>query len=147
LGIRKVAIRVAATAAAGSHSVCWKAGLSVAGLGAAPPVWARKRAPREMVMLRKVVQVGGGDIGPGWEFVVLHHTDCGITRLEGQSKMLSEFFEVGQGQLAEQAVSDPVAVVAVDVATLRADTRLPGVRISGLVYDVNTGLVDTVVKP
>jgi carbonic anhydrase len=102
---------------------------------------------REMVMLRKVVQAGGGDIGPGWEFVVLHHTDCGITRLEGQPEILSEFFEVDQDQLAKQAVSDPVAAVAVDVATLRADTRLPGVRISGLVYDVNTGLVDTVVKP
>ena len=61
--------------------------------------------------------------------------------------MLSEFFEVDQDQLAKQAVSDPVAAVAVDVATLRADTRLPGVRVSGLVYDVNTGLVDTVVKP
>ena len=53
---------------------------------------------REMVMLRKVVQAGGGDIGPGWEFVVLHHTDCGITRLQGQPEMLSEFFEVGQDQ-------------------------------------------------
>ena len=49
-------------------------------------------------MLRKVVQAGGGDIGPGWEFVVLHHTDCGITRLQGQPEMLSEFFEVGQDQ-------------------------------------------------
>ncbi|WP_406502415.1 carbonic anhydrase [Streptomyces sp. NBC_01602] len=102
---------------------------------------------REMVMLRKVVQAGGGDIGPGWEFVVLHHTDCGITRLEGQPEMLSEFFEMDQNQLAEQAVSDPEAAVAHDVAALRADTRLPGVRVSGLVYDVNTGLVDTVVKP
>ena len=94
-----------------------------------------------------IASTGTPRAGPGWEFVVLHHTDCRITRLEGQPEILSEFFEVDRDQLAKQAVSDPVAAVAVDVGTLRADTRLPGVRISGLVYDVNTGLVDTVVKP
>jgi carbonic anhydrase len=102
---------------------------------------------RELVMLREVVQAGGGDIGPGWEFLVLHHTDCGITRLEGQPELLSDFFATDQAHLAEHAVGDPAAAVARDVAVLRADTRLPGVRVSGLVYDIATGLVETVVAP
>src|ERR1700712_3955287 len=31
-----------------------------------------------MTLLRSVVQDRGGDIGTGWNFVVLHHTDWGI---------------------------------------------------------------------
>ncbi|MFD3454137.1 carbonic anhydrase [Streptomyces sp. NPDC058691] len=102
---------------------------------------------REMVMLREVVRAGGGDLGPGWEIVVLHHTDCGITRLEGRPELLSGFFEVDRDRPAGQAVGDPRAAVAHDVAVLRADTRLPGLRASGLVYDVATGLVESVVAP
>ncbi|MGW3635231.1 carbonic anhydrase [Streptomyces sp. NPDC005122] len=101
----------------------------------------------ELEMLRTVVQAGGGDIGPGWEFIVLHHTDCGITRLEGQPAMLSQFFGTDQQHLAEQAVGDPRAAVAHDVAALRDNPRVPGVRVSGLVYDVATGLTETVVQP
>jgi carbonic anhydrase len=41
-------------------------------------------------------------------------------------------------------VGDPWPAVAHDVAVLRAETRLAGVRVSGLVYDVTTGLADTV---
>lgn len=101
----------------------------------------------ELVMLREVVRAGGGDIGPGWEIVILHHTDCGITRLEDRPEMLADFFQLDQDDLAAKNVTDPVAAVAQDVATLRADSRLPGPSVSGLVYDVHTGLVDTVVKP
>jgi len=60
--------------------------------------------------------------------------------------MLSAYFEV-EHLLAAQAVSDPRAAVALDVVALRAETRVAGVRVSGLVYDVATGLIDTVVKP
>ncbi|MFJ7212759.1 hypothetical protein [Amycolatopsis sp. NPDC098790] len=38
-------------------------------------------------------------------------------------------------------VTDPRAAVAHDVGVLRAETRLDGVTVSGLVYDVTTGLV------
>jgi carbonic anhydrase len=61
--------------------------------------------------------------------------------------MLSAYFEVEQNLLAAQAVSDPRAAVALDVAALHAETRVAGVRVSGLVYDVATGLIDAVVKP
>lgn len=101
----------------------------------------------ELAMLRRVTQAFGGDIGPGWEFIVLHHTDCGITRLEEQPEVLSDFFQVEEKELDELPVSDPRAAVAYDVATLRADIRLAGVRVSGLVYDVTNGTVETVVAP
>ncbi len=31
-----------------------------------------------LAMLRVVSQVCGGDLGPGWNLIVLHPTDCGI---------------------------------------------------------------------
>ncbi|MEW1778392.1 carbonic anhydrase [Streptomyces sp. NPDC086777] len=101
----------------------------------------------ELMMLRKVTQAFGGDIGPGWEFIVLHHTDCGITRLEEQPEVLSDFFGVDEEELDELHVGDPRAAVTRDVATLRSDNRLAGVRVSGLVYDVTSGTVETVAAP
>ncbi|MFF3563620.1 carbonic anhydrase [Streptomyces sp. NPDC002574] len=102
---------------------------------------------RELAMLRKVTQAAGGDLGPGWEFVVLQHTDCGITRLDGEVDMLSDYFDVDKDHLAAQAVTDPRRAVALDVDTLRAQPGLAGVRVSGLVYDVASGKVDVVTTP
>jgi carbonic anhydrase len=34
-----------------------------------------------MAMLRIVAKTSGGEIGQGWNLIVLHHNDCGITRL------------------------------------------------------------------
>jgi len=34
-----------------------------------------------MAMLRIVAKASGGDIRPGWNLIVLHHNDCGITGL------------------------------------------------------------------
>jgi carbonic anhydrase len=34
-----------------------------------------------MAMLRIVAKASGGEIGPGWNLIVLHHTDCGINCL------------------------------------------------------------------
>ncbi|MGQ4347982.1 carbonic anhydrase [Streptomyces sp. SAS_275] len=101
----------------------------------------------ELGMLRNVTRAAGGDIGPGWEFVVLHHTDCGITKLRDQPEALSLYFGVEEEALGDEAVGDPRAAVAHDVATLRGDGRFAGVRVSGLVYDVANGTVDLVVAP
>jgi carbonic anhydrase len=102
---------------------------------------------REVAMLRKVTLAAGGDLGPGWELIVLHHTDCGIRRLADQPALLAAFFEVDENHLAEQSVTDPRAAVTLDVAALRAEVSVPGISVSGLVYDVATGLVETIVKP
>ncbi|HEY2222266.1 carbonic anhydrase [Actinomycetospora sp.] len=102
----------------------------------------------ELVMLRKVTQAGGGDMGTGWDLVVLHHTQCGITRLGGEPAMLSAYFGVGEQELPAKRIDDPRAAVAVDVEALRSSPSLAGgFLVSGLVYDVATGRTEVVVPP
>ena len=103
----------------------------------------------ELGMLRRVAQVarGGSPAGGGeYHVIVLQHTDCGITRLTGDPAMLEHFFQIEEAELDAKAVTDPHVGVVVDVAALRAVATLPaGWLISGLVYDVATGLVEVVV--
>lgn len=98
--------------------------------------------------LRMIAQAEGITPGPDWNLVVLHHTDCGITRLGEYPDLLASVFGIDPGDLAAKAVSDPVAAVGVDVAAIKANPFLPGAfLVSGLVYDVATGQVDVVVPP
>jgi carbonic anhydrase len=104
----------------------------------------------QLGLLGRIGEVAGEIPGGGGEFhiVVLHHTDCGITRLPGDPAMLMHYFQIQEGELKTKAVTDPRAAVAVDVALLRAIPALPGEwLVSGLVYDVATGLVEIVVPP
>ena len=104
----------------------------------------------ELGLLGRIGQVLERVAGGGGEFhlIVLHHTDCGITRLAGDPAKLAHYFQVQAADLKAKAVTDPHAAVAVDVALLRAIPALPGKwLISGLVYDVATGLVEIVVPP
>src|ERR1700728_4561573 len=104
----------------------------------------------QLGMLGRIGAVAGAIPGGGGEFhlIVLQHTNCGITYLAGETAMLTRYFEMPEGELKKKEVTDPRAAVAVDVALLRAIPALPGEwLISGLVYDVATGLVETVVPP
>jgi carbonic anhydrase len=104
----------------------------------------------ELRLLGRVGQVLGQIAGGGGEFhlIVLQHTDCGITRLAGDPAMLTHYFQIQEGELAAKAVTDPHAAVVVDVALLRTIPALPGAwLVSGLVYDVATGRVETVIPP
>jgi carbonic anhydrase len=104
----------------------------------------------ELGLLGRIGEVAGQVPGGGGEFhiIVLQHTDCGITRLVGDPAMLAHYFQIQEGELKQKAVSDPRAAVAADVAALRAIPALPHEwLISGLVYDVATGLVEIVVPP
>jgi carbonic anhydrase len=104
----------------------------------------------QMGLLGRIGEVAKEIPGGGGEFhiIVLHHTDCGITRLAGDPAMLTHYFQIQEGELKTKAVTDPRAAVAVDVALLRAIPALPGEwLVSGLVYDVATGLVEVVVPP
>jgi len=104
----------------------------------------------QLGLLGRIGQVAGEIPGGGGEFhlIVLQHTDCGITRLAGDPAMLTHYFQIQEGELRTKAVTDPRAAVAVDVAALRAVPALPATwLVSGLVYDVTTGLVEIVVPP
>lgn len=104
----------------------------------------------QLGLLGRIGEVAGEIPGGGGEFhlVVLQHTDCGITRLPGDPAKLAHYFQIQEGEVKAKAVTDPRAAVAVDVAALRAIPALPSAwLISGLVYDVATGLVEIVVPP
>jgi carbonic anhydrase len=84
--------------------------------------------------------------GPAPHVVVLHHTDCGIKRLAAHPDELAGFFGIPVAELDAKCVHDPHAAVRIDVGILR-QFMPPQVLISGLVYDVDTGLVEVVVPP
>jgi carbonic anhydrase len=104
----------------------------------------------ELGLLGRIGEVAKEIPGGGGEFhiIILQHTDCGMTRLAGDPAMLAHYFQIREGELKTKAVTEPRAAVAVDVAALRATPALPGQwLVSGLVYDVATGLVEVVVPP
>lgn len=98
-------------------------------------------------ILQTVAGVAGKSIGEGWNLIVLHHTDCGIKPcLTHAPQLLEKYFDVDATALDGLAINDPYASVAVDVAALKANPKLPGgFLVTGLVYDVDTGRVQTVV--
>jgi len=94
-------------------------------------------ALREWALLGRL----GGDQSPGGHLVILHHTDCGIIRLADYPEQLAAFFEIPAEELAGKAVADPYAAVRIDAAIAR-HALPPGRAVSGLVYDVATGLIE-----
>ena len=86
-------------------------------------------------------RLGQGRPPRSGHLVILHHTDCGITRLLDYPEQLAAFFEIPAGELDSKAVADPYAAVRVDTAIARR-TLPPGRLVSGLVYDVATGLIE-----
>jgi carbonic anhydrase len=102
----------------------------------------------QLGMLGRIGEVVGVRAGGEFHLIVLQHTNCGITYLAGEPAMLTPYFQTQETELKTKAVTDPRAAVAADVALLRAIPALPGDwLISGLVYDVETGLVEIVVPP
>ena len=104
----------------------------------------------QLELLGRIGEVAGEIPGGGGEFhiIVLQHTDCGITRLAGNPAMLAHYFQIPEGELKRKAVTDPRDAVTADVASLRSILALPSAwLISGLVYDVATGLVEIIVPP
>jgi carbonic anhydrase len=89
-------------------------------------------------------RLGAGQSPGAGHLAILHHTDCGIRRLATYPEQLAAFFEIPVADLDSKAVEDPYAAVRIDVDIARH--RLPtDLLVSGLVYDVDTGLIDVVV--
>ena len=86
--------------------------------------------------------------GPLFEAAVIHHTQCGTGALadDGFRRRYAERIGVDEHALRDHAILDPTATVALDVERLRSASAIPSqVSVSGHVYDVVTGLVETVV--
>jgi len=87
--------------------------------------------------------------GPLFEVAVIHHTQCGAGALADEEfrQRYAERIGADESILREHAVLDPVATVTHDVEQLRsADAISPRIAVSGHVYDVVDGLVQTVVR-
>ncbi|HJS94999.1 MAG TPA: carbonic anhydrase [Solirubrobacteraceae bacterium] len=86
--------------------------------------------------------------GPMFEVAVIHHTQCGTGAFadDGFRHRYAERIGADESTLRDHAVLDPAATVTRDVERLRsADSISPRVGVSGHVYDVVTGLVETVI--
>ncbi len=105
-------------------------------------------APRffqEMFMLRLVAEADGDIPGTGWNFIVLHHTDCGITRLHPHPDLVAEYLGTDADHLDEYHPDDPRQAVRDDIDILRDNAFFPSeFNVAGLVYDVHTGNLETV---
>jgi carbonic anhydrase len=88
--------------------------------------------------------------GPYFEVAVIHHTDCG-SGLLADDELRHGFAErtgYDEQALAALPVLDPAQTVADDVRRLlRAPQISARITVSGHVYDVETGRVQTVVEP
>src|SRR5947207_10373640 len=86
--------------------------------------------------------------GPLFEVAVIHHTQCGAGALADDSfrRRFAARIRGDESALRERAILDPTATVAHDVERVRAANAIsPRVSVSGHVYDVVTGLVETTV--
>jgi carbonic anhydrase len=86
--------------------------------------------------------------GPLFEVAVIHHTQCGTGALADENfrRRYAERIGADESTLLTRAVLDPPATVTRDVERLRnAPAISPRVTVSGHVYDVVTGLVETVI--
>src|ERR1700727_2127186 len=89
-------------------------------------------------------------VGQLFEVAVIHHTQCGTGALADDSfrRRYAERIGAEPESLRDHAVLDPAATVAIDAQRLRSAPQVsPRITVSGHVYDVMSGLVDTVVRP
>jgi carbonic anhydrase len=88
--------------------------------------------------------------GALFEVAVIHHTACGTGLLadDGFRGAFAARTGLDEAELAAAAVIDPTATVRADVDRLLASPKmLPQITVSGHVYDLETGLVTTIVAP
>jgi carbonic anhydrase len=86
--------------------------------------------------------------GPLFEVAVIHHTQCGAGALADDAfrRRYADLIGADEMALRDHAIIDPAATVASDVERLRSAAAVPArVGVSGHMYDVTTGLVETIV--
>ncbi len=90
----------------------------------------------------------GGAMQP--ELVVIHHTDCGMSRLANPAiqQQVAERVGLSTDEVAAMAITDPARTVQEDVERLRNTPGTPDqLIVSGFVYDVKNGTINQVVPP
>ncbi|MGV7241418.1 carbonic anhydrase [Caballeronia sp. M23-90] len=103
----------------------------------------------ETLAVLSVVGAAAGRPGGPRNLVLLQHTDCGIIGCYRHAPaVLAKYLDVESAALDDMAITEPRKAVLLDIAALKTRLELPeGLMLSGLVYDVKTGLVETVAAP
>jgi carbonic anhydrase len=102
----------------------------------------------EIAFIATLTETMFGDEAPAFEVAVIHHTGCGTGFLADATFRRTYADRIGadEADLASHAVTDPTTSVRTDVDRLLATPGLPArVSVTGHVYDIDTGLVSTVV--
>jgi carbonic anhydrase len=102
----------------------------------------------EIAFVATLTETMFGDDALPFEVAVIHHTACGTGLLadDGFRRTFANRIGAEEAELAGAAVTDPAVSVRDDVERLLASPAIPErVSVSGHVYDVETGLVETVV--
>lgn len=102
----------------------------------------------EVAFIGAVTDMMLGEDAPPFEVAIVHHSGCGTGFLAdpGFRARLAASTGAGDDELASQAVVDPEATVRADVDRLRQHPARPErALVSGHVYDVETGLITTIV--
>ena len=103
----------------------------------------------ETLAILRVLAKAAGREGGVRNLVLLHHTDCGIIGCYRHAPdLLARHMGVETEALEGLEITDPHKSVVLDIVALRANPQLPdGIVVSGLVYDVAMGRVETVAPP
>ena len=86
--------------------------------------------------------------GPRFEVAIIHHTDCGTHFLADADfrRGFADLIGGDDAELAAKAVVRPEQTVTLDVELVRSSSVVPAtITVSGHVYDVDTGLITTIV--
>ncbi len=81
------------------------------------------------------------------ELLLMTHTHCGIANFTAPDRRaaLAAFLGCEEEELDSRAPSDPREALRVDIALLAANPLIPDtVAVTGVVYDVDTGLVEVI---
>jgi carbonic anhydrase len=96
---------------------------------------------RSLLVLSTVAAIEG--LGSGFDIVVVHHTDCGLSRLSSpdHAQLIADYVGVTTEEVADLALADPLTAVRRDVNRLRSVVPSPDTTITGLLHDLESGTV------
>lgn len=82
------------------------------------------------------------------EFLVIHHTDCGMRKITNEQMHEALLADLGAdvSEVDFLPISDPDATVRADVEAIRSSPMVrPDITVHGFVYDVSTGRLREIV--
>jgi carbonic anhydrase len=88
--------------------------------------------------------------GVGFELIVMHHTDCGLSHLspEVHAGVPAPMFGIDPADVSSRHLDDPYQSVRYDIGLLRETPFVSrSLMVSAIVYEIATGTAHTVIPP